>query len=289
MSAPATRHALAWGQRAAHALAVPGRALAVFERSFYVATPTGLACLGDIGGGPLNVVLDGAPPRLAIGDSVLREGPMLKVGRAFLVALASAETWRPPPMPPWHAPRIRNGLAAIAALDVPREGLAPLLASLAGAPRSGPLSDDLLLARARPALARLSSWARAPNDDVSFLAPLAGLGPGLTPSGDDAVGGAMIAARAFGFVADADAIAAAVAGWPAHATSAISRAHLGAAAGGEGMAAFHETLAAVGAGDGVRAAAACRALGAIGHSSGWDALAGAVGILTGLAERPAAA
>ena len=286
MTEPATRHALACGRAAARALALSGRVLAAFERSVYVETPAGLACLGEIGRGPLNLCLDGPPPRLVPGDAVARDGATLRVGRALSVALTESAPWHPPPMPPWQFPRLRAGLAAIASLGAPSDGLAPLLAPLAAHRQVLPAFDDPVLARAGPALARLAAWTTVPDGDVSFLAPLAGLGPGLTPSGDDAVGGALIAARAFGFAAEADTIAASVAGWPEGATGAISRAHLRAAAEGEGMAALHDALAAIASGDGTRIAAASRTLGAIGHSSGWDALAGAVAMLAGLAARP---
>ena len=286
MTPSITRRARACGRAAARALAAHGRVLAAFEHSVYVETPTGLACLGEIDGGPLNLSLDGPPPRLIAGDAVARDGSTLRVGRSLTVLLAESAPWRPPPVPPWDGARVRDGLAAIASLGAPRDGLAPLLAPLAGQRHALPAFDDPLLARAGPAMAHLAAWAAAPDNDASFLAPLAGLGPGLTPSGDDAVGGAMIAARAFGFAAEADTIAAAVTGWPESATGSISRAHLRAAAEGEGMAALHDALAAVASADGVRVAAACRALGAIGHSSGWDALVGVVAMLTGLAARP---
>jgi len=58
-------------------------------------------------------------------------------------------------------------------------------------------------------------------------------------------------------------------------TGTISRAHLACAAAGEGSASLHDLLAALLTADAAAIAAAVTALAAIGHSSGWDMLAGA--------------
>ncbi|MEE9273883.1 MAG: DUF2877 domain-containing protein, partial [bacterium] len=66
----------------------------------------------------------------------------------------------------------------------------------------------------------------------------------------------------------------------------ISRAHLACAARGEGAAALHETLAALLGPDPEAALAApLGTLDAIGHTSGWDALAGAAAVLALRARR----
>jgi len=65
-------------------------------------------------------------------------------------------------------------------------------------------------------------------------------------------------------------------------TSDIAYAHLAAAAEGEGAAALHEALVAIAANARGDLAAAVRRLDRIGHSSGWDGLAGAVAALTTL-------
>ena len=130
----------------------------------------------------------------------------------------------------------------------------------AGAPPSLPIPQAI----EGPARAFLD-WLGgdgAPDD------ALIGLGPGLTPAGDDFVGGAMIALRASGDVATADRIAAWALPLAAERTSRISRAHLACAAQGEGHEALHDWLN--GFGDD-----AYRRLERIGHTSGLDAAAGA--------------
>jgi hypothetical protein len=122
----------------------------------------------------------------------------------------------------------------------------------------------------RPQAQAFLDWlaGRGEPDDT-----LIGLGPGLTPAGDDFVGGAMIALRAFGETAGRAALAERVAAWAlplAQArTSRISRAHLECAAAGEGHEALHDFL------DGFGEEALAR-LARLGHSSGLDAAAGAL-------------
>lgn len=102
---------------------------------------------------------------------------------------------------------------------------------------------------------------------------LIGRGPGLTPAGDDFVGGAMIALRVCGTNAGHAALADRIAAWAlplaARNTNRISRAHLECAATGEGHEALHDLLCSFDEKHLER-------LSRIGHSSGLDAAAGAL-------------
>lgn len=243
--------------------------IARFERSAYVQGPHGeIACIGGegLGLGPLNAlaaVADFERLALAIGDRVALDA-------------RTATVWRP------------RGLAATGAALVTGGGALATLADTAGrvAPRglADTTSGDPVTTKARRALATLTTWiatgdgGRPPDGTTALL----GLGPGLTPAGDDALGGALIALRAFGRGDLADRLAALVLPLAAERTSTISLAHLDAAAGGEGAEALHDTLAALAGGDGAAAVAALQRLDRIGHSSGWDALAGATAALEGL-------
>lgn len=238
MSLPAEYRARCIGA-AAHA-ALHGRALArvfaAFERSFYVETSSGIACIGGpaIGRGPLNVV---------IGEA----GPIPAPGAAVSVDIASAMHWIPStelnPFPP-----------------IPEKLLREL---------------DRKWRQNRPALAFLD-WLTIDEAPAPHAAnALIGLGAGLTPSGDDFVGGALIALRAAGQVALADRAAAWALVLAENGTNRISRAHLRCAAAGQGHEALHDLLAALK--DGERAIArAMQALDRVGHSSGRDAAAGAL-------------
>jgi hypothetical protein len=98
-------------------------------------------------------------------------------------------------------------------------------------------------------------------------ARLGGAGPGLTPAGDDALGGILFACRALGVDTGGDdlvAIASSVR------TTRISGAFLLWAARGQALAPVHDLLAAAVAGDIAAATSAAQTLGGIGHSSGAD-------------------
>jgi hypothetical protein len=109
---------------------------------------------------------------------------------------------------------------------------------------------------------------------------LLGLGPGLTPSGDDFVGGVLFARRLVGGPAWASAAAALIECARAR-TNEISRALLADLADGHGHEPLHTLAATLGQGTlGDVAVDAVRRLDRLGHCSGWDMLAG---FLAGLA------
>ena len=97
---------------------------------------------------------------------------------------------------------------------------------------------------------------------------LAGLGQGLTPSGDDFIIGVMLAAWAGLYGATAEDFCAPLAHAAAPRTTALSAAFLHAAARGEAMSPWHTLFAALACPD------ALRAVLEVGHTSGADALAG---------------
>jgi len=225
MSSPAEFRARRAGSAALASLrGGPATAIAAFERSFYVETPAGIACLGaGIGCGPLNVTLD--------------EVSVPSIGDRVTVDVESATLWTPP------APTVAD---EIPELQIPSSIRGPAEAFLGWVAGKGEPDDALI-----------------------------GLGPGLTPAGDDFAGGAMIALRAFGAAALADRIAAWALPLAATNTGKISRAHLACAAAGEGHEALHELLRALSRGR--RAIErALAALSRVGHSSGLDAAAGAL-------------
>jgi hypothetical protein len=236
-----------WGRAAAAALAATrGRIIAVFERSFYVETDTGLACLGAIDAGPLNARC--AQLSVEAGGAVVRHGTTLLIG-AHEVATGSAIAWRPAKASSALDP------ARVATLTAPPDGLGAVAVALA---RGAPLpTSTALLRRAAPAIEALR------RHDLDSAAALIGLGPGLTPSGDDLIGGYLVARADPALATWAVALARTR-------TSRISAAHLEAAAGGEAAAAFHDALNG----------GPLEPLLALGHSSGWDMLAGAMLALT---------
>lgn len=273
-----------------------GAVLAVFRRSFYVACGDGrLACFGppSLQEGPLNGLcrlpegLDWAASGLRTGLPARLSGDVLRVGERFRFPLAGARRWRPDAPPPgWARRDLARGLRSLleaTAHSVPPRGLGVLIPALcepSAAPEGSALADPVLRA-AWPGAVALRAWLAAALSGEQAAVPadvarLVGLGEGLTPSGDDYIGGALVALNVIG----RQDVAARLSTWALplarEGTGRISAAHLACAAAGEGNAALHHVLSALLAAGAPDLVGRLEAVDAIGHSSGWDALAGAV-------------
>jgi hypothetical protein len=271
--ARATR-ALSVGVTAARALIAAGGSARVMAR------PGGAAFLAAAGEivwlGPAT-----APrhPRAVLVASV----PDVAVGAALSVDIVGLAPWQPwtPVLGAAGVSTLREGwrllIGDVRALGPP----AGFGARLAGEPLIFPLdgaaSDTRALAEA------------CAHDDAARAAPAAlallGLGGGLTPSGDDFVGGVLFARGVLAAAGAADApgwhrVADAVRHAARERTHPISAALLGDLARGASHAPLHDLVAALAMGDVATARAAAAALVRLGHSSGWDILAGATAGLT---------
>jgi len=219
------------------------------------------------------------------------EGDTLHVGRDFTFALADARYWRPPSVSTgWKAIDLSRNLVALETESrphFPSEGLARLIPNLArGEPlyERGPANQELFVKTARQGITMLLQWAcsRLSQAQTSAHHPsakarvLIGLGPGLTPSGDDFIAGFLIALRALGRGSAADDLG----GWAMRLartqTGMISLAHLACAAHGQGAHALHQMLAVLSHPGRPNLTACLQSIAAIGHTSGWDAMAGAI-------------
>lgn len=259
--------------------------IAAFERSCYVETPAGaLVCLGSsaIGCGPLNALTPTFfPPRK--GESVWLS---LAGAQLWQAERPGADrTWVDWPWVDWTVDGPAR-LRWVASPPIPAEGLGGLLHGV----------TSKLIRHAQPGIQALQQWLQYTENpkkpEVSgyaeaALAPafgLLGLGPGLTPSGDDYLCGTLIALQMFGSSLLAQRLWQALVPQLAGRTNRISAAHMAAAAVyGEGHAALHQCLNALC--DGNALAPALKALDQVGHSSGWDALAGAVAALQAVGQK----
>jgi uncharacterized protein DUF2877 len=259
--------ALAAGVTACRALAASG------GRARVLARPGGAAFVTAAGEivwlGPATAPLH---PRAVLVRAVPDVAPGGEVG----IDVAGVTAWAPATaLGAGGAARLRAGWRALtgdlAALGAP----AGFGARLAGQPLAFPLdgADD-------DARALAEACAR---DDAAAAAPAAlallGLGGGLTPSGDDFVGAALFARHLLAAAGLGDApgwrrLARAVTDAAATRTHPISAALLGDLAHGGGHAPLHDLVAALAAGEAARARPAAAALVRLGHSSGWDMLAG---------------
>lgn len=281
----ATPAALAWLQGVG-----PRRVLHVFERACNLVDDQGrLLSLvtSNLAAGPFALVLPGAGG--AVPDwggfqawvtaetPVFVEGGRLRLG-GLTVETGDAQPWDP--RPDWKG--LRAGLAtarrrlaearSLAARHAPPGAFTALLT--AGQHATAPSMQREALAAARaPAAALVAALAAEAADEAAqAAASLAGLGGGLTPSGDDFLVGAMHALwLAWG--AAVSPLAQRLAEAAAPRTTLLSAAWLRAAAQGEAGWPWHTLLASLTDPE-AGLEAPLRDLASVGHTSGADALAG---------------
>ena len=259
-----------------------GRIAAVFERCLYAVLDDCWICVGakDLGPGPLHILCKGLEPQLfSSGLEVSIVGTTILVDGMPIADFEAASVWAPPPSPDWMLDSLQAGLAAVDAAW----HLFPIERGLIASGGARSLAQPSpVLAAAAPGLSALQRLIKAglrgqrcaPRDYTEIVGVI-GLGPGLTPSGDDLIGGALVALASLGRLATRDAL------WRAcrthlGRTNEISAAHLRSAALGYAAAALHEAICATFGGQVDRIKPALSALSRIGHSSGLDAFAGAL-------------
>jgi hypothetical protein len=271
-----------------------GQVVARFERSLYIRFEAEvIVCLGraTIGEGPVNLLLaDGDWARITdctLGSPVRRCANALDMANGCRIELEDAPRWRPRRL---DAAALAAGatrrvalLADLARVHAPSDTLCALATSLQTSCEQRPL-----LQLAAPSWRELEHWlARTLCEDDPTVGPpasvarLLGLGPGLTPSGDDVLAAVLIALHALGRERSAALLWSLLGSELAVATSVLSAAHLTAAAAGQGHRAIHAVLEALCARRAV--VPAIRGLAELGHSSGWDALAGMILVFRALA------
>ena len=267
-----------------------GNVLAVFSRSFYIRFGNDVVCLGPsgLGRGPLNALCALADQwswpdvGLAPNAGVSCSGTMLRVGRHLRFGFGGAHVWQPPAAPAFSPARLRSGLEELAASAQRRSpgGLGALLSASPGQrAEASRESGDPLLQAATPAILAVRRWLAAALAGSTEPSPaidsLIGLGPGLTPSGDDFFCGAMTALHYLGRAEIAQRLAERVLPAAARETNLISAAYLRCAAVGQASSLLFDVLESLLAGGDAHLAQRLDAVHAVGHTSGWDSLVGA--------------
>jgi hypothetical protein len=285
---------------------------AVFERSFYLRAGGAFVCIGEpsIGNGPLTLIVDAPVSGLGLrqGQAAAIDERCIAIdGLPF--TLDRCKTWHPPRWPGVASPaRLQEAAAALArrAAASPPDGLAYAISGAADTPlariarpriadfeswlsaisashrithdsscpaKAGHPVDTpvAILACASRLLDRPLSRTTTARLSTNAVAGLIGLGPGLTPSGDDFLIGALALLDALGEQTTHAALAHAVAPAAPSLTSPLSARFLMAAANGYVGEHLHRAVTSIVAGDVDAAVAAARR---IGHTSGWDMLAG---------------
>lgn len=223
-----------------------GVVVASFSRATYVNTPDGMFALVAPGvpPGPVHLGIDEPYDEVGGGVAVVVDDGRIHVEERPSIDCRPAETWIgfiPDPNTRWRSTVLAS--------------LAPLMArsALWGAPYRG---------RVQSAIEALHS-----RDLPQAVSVLSGLGPGLTPAGDDALAGALLSARVLWGQAAGPALHAAL----AHAkTGLISRSFLEWAAAGQVVAPVHTLLRAAVDRDRPGGERAATQLGRMGASSGAD-------------------
>ena len=235
------------GAREALAPGGEGKVIASFPKAVYVSFPSGILVLvaPDVHPGPLYVVLDGSPPEVPAGAAVRAEAGHLRAGTAH-VSLGEARAWVGPLPSPSELTRGAGLLAEVAGELAARSAL-----------HADPFRD-----RADQACARLSA-----GDLAGTVALLAGLGPGLTPAGDDALAGLLLVRRILQGDEAERALLEAAAGAR---TAEIAAAFLSWAARGQALSPVHDLIGAAANGDRNACEAASVSLARVGETSGAD-------------------
>ncbi len=272
------------GEEAARVIAAPElRVIAAFERSFYAEDGDGrLACFLGEGAesGPLHVLCrDWRGPEAAgvrPGTVFTRADARLS-SPGLVIKTGPHAVWRPAPFPRFAAEPFRRGFAALrAALPAaapPRSLPALLFLRQGGLPADADPLTKALVDAAADGTRRLLDWLEHPAAAPAWAPALLGLGPGLTPSGDDILAGVLLALHAVGDAAAVAIMAPPLRDLSPAATNPISRAHLLAALDGAGAAAFHDLLTGVLTAR-TDVSPLLERIARVGHSSGWDALFG---------------
>jgi hypothetical protein len=268
---------------------------AVFGRCLYLRCGDAFVSIGepDIGNGPLTLIANlGVLPTLRslAGRAALISGEQITIGSSVRFSLDRSEPWAPANWPACPSPPglidICTALASRAANAAPQEGLARWVTDESGTSASRPP-----LARvARPRITMFERWLsrmldRKPTSAAASreaVRGLIGLGPGLTPSGDDFLAGALALLDAVGEREAHAAMARAIVDGLPGRTTPLSACLLRAAAAGHVGENLHQAVSLLVAGE---IDAAIAVAGKIGHSSGWDMIAGVLTTLRIAAAR----
>ena len=245
------------------------RVLAPMRASIYIVVAGEILWLG----GPADVM----HPR-AVRLSEPPDPSDLVACDTLSVPSCTVGAWRPAPLSrdPRAAAALRRGADRLAKRALTLGEPTGFGAWLVARPLAFPLTGA---GKSADALARACTSDNAAGAAEAALA-LLGLGAGLTPSGDDFVGGAFFARAALALLGEADAAwpqaAATVRVAAGAATNAISAALLEDLLDGHGWSPLHDLARALASDDESAATDAASRLTRLGHSSGWDLLAGFV-------------
>jgi hypothetical protein len=223
---------------------------------------------------PFGIVLDavtvaGRPVQAlaAVGDVAEAGEGALRIADVVVRPLR----WWDPGVPPLHAAAVPMAARLAGQLPGPPSDVAQALPELAAAlhPTLHPALHPTLHPIAYP-IAYRTSRSRPPGEArlAAAVRALIGLGPGLTPTGDDVLAGAMCALAAVRPQSPTRAALGQAVLGQTHRTTTISAALLAEAAQGRAVPQVVDVLRTLAGSDGPRVADAVSALVGVGHTSG---------------------
>jgi hypothetical protein len=237
-----------------------------------------------IGNGPFSLVLEPGdfPSDIEASAAVLAFENGLWLGD-WLIDAEDAELWNP--MPNWETLRADQSThawaAGILATLLTEHAEADSLARLVLDPAANSPLPARILQAAEQNIPLL--WSGIQNRDAANLRQaakgLGGIGPGLTPAGDDLLLGAMHGLWATLLPEEAQSFGTLLANAAIPRTHALSAAWLQAGASGEAAEPWHTLVAAIADRDEIELRSAAMRILPTGHTSGSDALGGFLGTL----------
>ena len=276
--------------------------LAAFSGAIYLLTDANELFWITTGAAPMHrraASVSSRLPEAAAGAAFHVQGGRLRIGSAMAIDLEGACVWHAPALHPdslldlTELPDIIR--AFFSGLDLPEARgfgiFIPDILALSTGGIAGPPSEsaDPILRRARP-LVLDAARACLEHRPGPNLQALVGLGAGLTPSGDDFLGGLLFALNTLQAAFPASPFgdhAIPVGSWEAR-THPISFTLLQDLAGGHAVAPLHRLVNGLLEGDAPESMLPfVRQVTQIGGSTGWDLLAGSItGLLSVRREDP---
>jgi hypothetical protein len=275
-----------------------GKVLAVFSNGIYLLGGAGEVLWVTLENLPMHrrcITSSFEPHSVCVGQTFLAHGSCLHIGETIVIDLNQAEEWKPLSIRPEQTNLVGvNDAVCRLFATIPRSvsntgfgQTIPIIFAMAEGRNPKVFFKDCLMAQAiDPILAIVGACLE--EDIIKIVKAgreLIGLGPGLTPSGDDFLGGVLFAAHSLKmafpeeFFWEDEPIVKLIE-WSYSRTNPISHAILSDLSVGHGPEPLHDIVGPLLSGrDWKKVMLSINRLLRIGHASGWDLLAG---LLTGM-------
>ena len=269
---------------------VSGQIIAVFDSSIYLQTSNQIICLGNrtLRNSPITIITS-LPEnfsfkkfRLQIEEKVFFFNRDIKIKDTTFAFGEKTKIWHPAELKnPFLPYNIRQGIRHFHKLlqnkDVEPKGFSEILFFKNLNPKKLNYNKRVLAEISECKRWICQSFAKENNACMSrpyWAENLLGLGFGLTPSGDDFIGGVMIGLHICKKIFMAQCIWDQVSENISESTSPIAGAHLFAASTGLGPAEIHNLADAILSANSLGMIDLVKSLDMIGQTSGWDIFAG---------------